>query len=135
VSRLLLVYGTLKRGERNHARMDGARLIGPATTREAAYTLAERGSVSAPGRTVPDVAPGGIHRISGELYEVDAPLLAALDLFERVGTDYRRSRVVLEDGRLAEIYLRAIESTRPALSPVHVRIDGDVVSWSEAITS
>lgn len=129
---LVFVYGTLKRGERNFDRMAGACFIGPATTRDAAFTLREYDSVSRPGRLVPDVSAGGEHRIAGELFEVGDDLLAALDLFERVGVDYERQTVALADGQLAQMYLHSPKSVRPARPALSLaRIEGDVVSWSE----
>ncbi|MGV3491516.1 MAG: gamma-glutamylcyclotransferase family protein [Devosia sp.] len=133
---LVFVYGTLKRGERNFGRMAGARFVGTAATRDAAFTLREYDSVSHPGRITPDVSAGGVHRIAGELFEVDDQVLAALDRFERVGTDYERQAVALADGQVAQMYLRAANSLRPA-KPVTAlaRTDGEVVSWSEFLTS
>lgn len=133
---LVFVYGTLKRAERNFDRMIGARFIGPATTRDAAFTLNEYDSVSRPGRLVPDVSAGGTHRIAGELFEIDDDLLAALDLFERVGVDYERRTVVLTGGRSAEMYLHSPNSIRPARPTLALaRVEGDVVSWSEVAGS
>jgi gamma-glutamylaminecyclotransferase len=130
VGKFVFVYGTLKRGERNHHRMAGARFVGPAVTRDAAFTLIEQASVSTPGRTTPSVSPDGAHRIAGEIYEVDDTLLAALDDFERVGLDYERRTVALADGHSASIYLRL--ASRPDRRPItgFVHLDGDVAGWS-----
>jgi gamma-glutamylcyclotransferase (GGCT)/AIG2-like uncharacterized protein YtfP len=130
---LVFVYGTLKRGERNFDRMAGARFIGTATTRDATFTLREYDSISRPGRLVPDVSAGGEHRIAGELFAVDDALLAALDAFERVGVDYERQTVALADGQSAQMYLHSANSARPARPALSLaRVEGDVVSWSEA---
>lgn len=128
----LFVYGTLKRGERNHARLAGARHLGPATTRDAAFAMAEYASVSRPGRLAPDVRPGGACRIAGEIYEVDEERLAALDRFERVGVDYHRTVIALGDGTVAQAYLGAPEGRRPA-NPAgrFVSVVDGVASWSE----
>jgi gamma-glutamylcyclotransferase (GGCT)/AIG2-like uncharacterized protein YtfP len=128
VGHLVFVYGTLKRGERNHHRMAGARFVGPAITRDSAFTLIEQASVSAPGRTTPSVGTGGAHRIAGELYDVDDTLLAALDRFERVGTDYERRTVWLAGGASAQIYLHSADR-RPDRAPAS--FDGNVAHWSE----
>lgn len=129
---LVFVYGTLKRAERNFDRMAGARFIGPATTRDAAFTLREYASVSRPGRLVPDVSAGGEHRIAGELFEVGDDLLTALDAFERVGIDYERKAIALADGQSAQMYLHSANSVRPARPTLSLaRVEGDVVSWSE----
>jgi gamma-glutamylaminecyclotransferase len=135
VGHLVFVYGTLKRGERNFDRMAGARFIGPAVTRGAAYVLRKYDSVSRPGRLAPDVSEGGEHRIAGELFEVDDALLAELDRFERVGTDYERRTVALAGGQTAGMYLRSANSLRAAKPLVMLaRVEGDVVSWSEQLT-
>lgn len=131
MGKFVFVYGTLKRGERNHHRMAGARLVGTAVTRDAAFTLTEQASVSTPGRTTPSVSPGGAHRIAGEIYEVDDTVLAALDSFERVGLDYERRTVALADGHSASIYLRLASRPEPRPATSFVHLDGDVVGWSE----
>ncbi|HEU4404538.1 MAG TPA: gamma-glutamylcyclotransferase family protein [Polyangiaceae bacterium] len=93
---VLLVYGSLLRGERNHGRMKGARFLGPARTL-ARYALYHLGHY--PGMTE------GTQAVEGELYEVDAGLLAALDAFEGHPTYFRRGPVALEGGGRAEGYL------------------------------
>ena len=134
MNHLVFVYGTLKRGERNFDRMAGARFICTAATCDAAFTLREYNSVSRPGRLVPDVSAGGRHRIAGELFEVDDDLLVALDAFERVGVDYERQTVVLADGRSVQMYLHSANSVRPTrLQLTLVRIEAEVVSWSETL--
>jgi gamma-glutamylcyclotransferase (GGCT)/AIG2-like uncharacterized protein YtfP len=129
---LVFVYGTLKRGERNHHVLAAAQPLGPAVTQEARFTLREYPSASSPGRLSPSVETGGAHRIAGELYAVDADVLARLDTLERVGVDYRRQAIPLASGEMAEIYLRAAASRRPALPELTLaRLTGDLVDWSE----
>jgi gamma-glutamylaminecyclotransferase len=94
---ILFVYGTLKRGCRNHSVLAGARFLGAAWTR-ALYGLVNCGQY--PGLLLSD--PG--ERVSGELWEVDAPLLARLDEFEDVPREYVRGAVELESGTAAEAY-------------------------------
>jgi gamma-glutamylaminecyclotransferase len=93
---VLLVYGSLLRGERNHGQMAGARLLGPARTL-ARYALHHLGNY-------PGMTEGG-QAVEGELYEVDARHLAALDAFEGHPTYFRRGLVALEGGGPAEGYL------------------------------
>ena len=115
-------------------RMTGG--LGPAITRDAAFTLREYDSVSRPGRLVPDVSAGGRHRIAGELFEVDDALLAELDAFERVGVDYERKTITLETGQLAGMYMHSPLSLRLARpTPTLARVNGDLVSWSESSTA
>jgi gamma-glutamylcyclotransferase (GGCT)/AIG2-like uncharacterized protein YtfP len=129
---LVFVYGTLKTGERNHRHMAGARLVGPATTRHAAYSLFEYPSASVPGRIAPSVEAGGSHRIAGELYEIDDAHLARLDILERIGVDYLRTTAELSGGHLAHIYLRAPQSTRSALASLSfTTIEDGVANWSD----
>ena len=129
---LVFVYGTLKRGERNHHVLAAAQYLGAVVTAEARFTLCEYASVSSPGRLAPSVEAGGTHRIAGELYAVDADLLARLDRLERVGVDYQRQAIPLASGDMAQIYLRAAASRRPALPELTLaRLTGDVVDWSE----
>lgn len=84
---ILFVYGSLKRGERHHDELErgGAIFLGEAWT-EPGYTL-----VPGPGDYLALVRVGvgvSASRVPGELFDVDAALLRALDIFE--GEDYRR---------------------------------------------
>ena len=82
----LFVYGTLMRGEVNAARLASARYVGPART-VAGYSL-----VALAG--YPGLRPGGREGVVGEVYLVDAPLLAALD--ECLKTLVERARLALD---------------------------------------
>jgi gamma-glutamylcyclotransferase (GGCT)/AIG2-like uncharacterized protein YtfP len=93
----VFVYGSLLSGESNHRVLAGAALVGEART-EARYTLHDLGAYLA-------MTAGGEHAIAGELYEVDAETLAALDRLEGHPHDYRRTTIVLADGREVETYL------------------------------
>lgn len=86
-SDLLFVYGSLKRGARHHAELRGARFVGAARTAEG-YELEAIGEYLALVER-----PGLPSTVSGELFEVDQPLLLLLDEFE--GEDYRRGIVRL----------------------------------------
>jgi gamma-glutamylcyclotransferase (GGCT)/AIG2-like uncharacterized protein YtfP len=84
---LLFVYGTLRRGEPNHAQLARARFCGIART-EPRYDLVDLGGYPAliePGET----------SVIGELYEVDAVQLEQLDVFEEVPFLYERKAVAL----------------------------------------
>ena len=130
----LFIYGTLKRSERNAHRMAAARYLRDAVTRDAVFSMGLYESKTFQGRSTPDVRAGGTMRLSGELYEVDDALLAELDAFERVGIEYVRTTVVLDDGSAAEIYLHAPASAEPPRpgAPPQVRLDGNIARWSEA---
>jgi gamma-glutamylaminecyclotransferase len=89
---LIFVYGTLKRGCKNHHYMAGQSFVGPAGT--------------APGFSLFDLGghPGmvrvpGAKGVSGELWSVDEPCLARLDELEGTAQGlYRRESVPLEGG-------------------------------------
>ena len=72
--RVLFVYGTLLRGQRYHdAYLGGARFLEAAATAPT-YSLYDMGACDYPA-----LVAQGSTSVAGELYEVDAPTLAALD--------------------------------------------------------
>ncbi|TQF11040.1 gamma-glutamylcyclotransferase [Myxococcus llanfairpwllgwyngyllgogerychwyrndrobwllllantysiliogogogochensis] len=93
----VFVYGTLLSGEPNHRLLRGARLIGPARTRPR-FTLHDYGPF-------PALASGGKHAIEGEVYEVDALMLAALDRLEGHPRFYERTSIALDGAGRVEAYL------------------------------
>jgi gamma-glutamylcyclotransferase (GGCT)/AIG2-like uncharacterized protein YtfP len=93
----LFVYGSLKRGYRHHARLQGAKFEGEAVT-EPHYGLVLLGDY-------PALYSGGGKRIHGELYRISPELLAELDQFEDCPNVYRRESVVLADGSRALAYV------------------------------
>jgi gamma-glutamylaminecyclotransferase len=94
---LLFVYGTLMRGERHHDVIAGAAFVGEARTLPAYdFVLIDY---------FPALLPGGQRAIEGELYQVDANTLAALDALEEVPDFYLREPIQLADGRQAQTYL------------------------------
>jgi gamma-glutamylcyclotransferase (GGCT)/AIG2-like uncharacterized protein YtfP len=103
----IFVYGTLRRGGSNAFRMDGSRFIGPATVRGRLYHI--------------DWYPGlvldpGARKVIGEIHQVGAGQLAALDAFE--GAEYRRvsAPARLVGGESLEVmlweYLPAVDKSR-----------------------
>jgi len=94
----LFVYGTLKRGCRNHSRLRAAAFLGEAWTAPG-YTLVDCGSY--PGL----VRAEGSEGVCGELYQFDTSLLAALDAFEDAPGEYLRVSIQLKDGGEAQTYL------------------------------
>ena len=94
---VLFVYGTLLRGESGHALLDGATAIGPATTRPD-FELFDLGPY-------PALVAGGETAIAGELYELPVAMLAAIDVHEQVPILFKRRRIELQDGRIADAYL------------------------------
>jgi gamma-glutamylaminecyclotransferase len=102
----IFVYGTLKRGCRNHGVMHGSEFSGEAAT-EPAYLMVNCGSY--PGLVrARDGQPG--LAIRGELYHVNDELLAALDRFEDVPREYVRETIRLEDGTEAQTYFYVLST-------------------------
>lgn len=101
---LLFVYGTLMRGERNHAYLERAQFLGEVATSPGFRLLdCERypGMVKAPerdGRPAPDT-------VQGELYRVTAEQLAAVDELEGHPHHFWRTTIELVDRRRAAAYL------------------------------
>ena len=111
---LLFVYGTLRRGEANHAHLDDARFVRTACT-EPRYELVDLGGY-------PALLEDGSTAVIGELYEIDSSRLERLDAFEDVPTLYQRKSIRLADIE-AEVYV--MERDRAHRAPRIV--DGD---WS-----
>jgi gamma-glutamylcyclotransferase (GGCT)/AIG2-like uncharacterized protein YtfP len=85
---LIFVYGTLRRGERNHAQMGRSRFVRSVATAPR-YRLVDLGSY-------PALLEGGDMAVHGELYEVDDQHLPQLDAFEDVPSLYERRPLELE---------------------------------------
>jgi gamma-glutamylaminecyclotransferase len=90
---LLFVYGSLKRGQRHHRELGGARFVGTARTLPE-YRLLDLGTYPALAR--------GRRAIVGELFEIDAEAFERLDSFE--GDAYVRGLVTLTDGRSVQTF-------------------------------
>ena len=97
VTARVFVYGTLLAGEANHGLLATARLLGPART-PPRFALHDLGAY-------PALVRGGRAAVAGEVYEVDAPTLAALDRLEDHPEYYRRTAIVLAGGAAVETYL------------------------------
>jgi gamma-glutamylaminecyclotransferase len=84
----IFVYGTLKQGFRNFHINRGTRVPGEFVT-EVALPLYVIGEFGIPGL---GHEPGQGHPVVGQVFEVDADTLAAMDVLERVsdGNWYRR---------------------------------------------
>jgi len=106
----VFVYGTLLEGEPNHRLLAAATLVGAAATKPV-FSLADLGFF-------PAMVEGGASAVRGEVYEVDPPTLARLDVLEGHPRFYRRQRVVLADGSTAETYVLSPEQAagRPLIS-------------------
>lgn len=90
----VFVYGTLRRGFANHRYLAGARFVGRGRTVDAHGLYLEAG--------IPYLAAGeGRYPVVGEVYAVDAAILAGLDELEEHPRVYTRrpAPIVLDDGR------------------------------------
>lgn len=109
----VFVYGTLRRGGRNHALLAGSRCLGAFAT-QARYRLLDLGPY-------PALVDGGSDRVAGEVYEVEAVVLERLDELEGHPTFYRRAPIALDPSAPADVqgYLLAAEQTssHPRVEP------------------
>ena len=101
---LLFVYGSLKRGQANHAELGRALFVGAARTQPAFALRVIDG--------YPALVPGQ-RAVHGELYRIAMPDLSHLDEFE--GDGYRREELELEAGVRALGYV----ATRPSAGVPH----------------
>lgn len=89
---LIFVYGTLKRGDKNHHYLAGQTFVGPAWT-VPGFRLYDLGDY--PGMVESE---GDQHGVAGEVWSVDPECLARLDLLEGVSVGlYRRGPVRLRE--------------------------------------
>lgn len=100
----VFVYGTLKRGQPHHGRLQGAPFLGTARLR---------------GACLHDLGPfpmaiAGEGCVQGELYAVARGTLPQLDAFEGCPRLYQRHWLALEDGRQAWVYLGQPRQVRHA---------------------
>lgn len=109
MSTWLFVYGTLKRGCSNHRMMAGAEFVGPART-VAGFRLFNLGGFPA----IAAVA-GDKDGVVGEVWSLDASVLARLDAFEGVHEGlYRRASIAL----LAPFADKHVDAYFPSLEPL-----------------
>jgi len=102
---LVLVYGTLKRGQPNHHQLGGSPCRGEA--RLAGLALFDLGPF--PMAVASAEADASL---LGELYALSAEQLAALDRFEGAPRLYERQRHTLADGRAVWVYVGRARQVR-----------------------
>ena len=93
----VFVYGTLRRGERNHYLLETSHFSRVGRT-EPRFTLVSFGPF-------PAMVEGGTCAVVGEVYEVDDETLKALDRLEGHPIFYQRMPVLLDDGDEVVAYL------------------------------
>lgn len=117
----VFVYGTLLSGEPNHYLLHGQPLVGEARTR-ARFNLVSLGGF-------PAMVPGGEVAVRGEVYDVDAETLDALDRLEGYPDFYDREPVELHGEvageALAYLLPRERVSERPEIP------HGDWKAWQK----
>jgi gamma-glutamylcyclotransferase (GGCT)/AIG2-like uncharacterized protein YtfP len=102
---LLFVYGSLKRGQRNHRELGSARFVSEVSTVPQFALRVVAG--------YPLLAPG-VRSIRGELFTLPTVHLSSLDAFE--GEAYERREIHLLDGRCATTYMARDPSVGEAFS-------------------
>jgi gamma-glutamylcyclotransferase (GGCT)/AIG2-like uncharacterized protein YtfP len=100
----MFFYGTLLPGERDHALLANAELIGPAVT-EAMYQLVELNVYAA-------LVPDGKVAVHGELYAIDLETRRKIDVSRQVPILFQRAKIRLADGSDAETYLMSADQVR-----------------------
>jgi len=110
----VFVYGTLKKGGRNHSLLKEALFLGKAKTKQK-WTMIGSG-YSFPYVLKRDHTLGG--NIEGEVYYVTKPEISKLDMLEGVPSHYKKQQreVVYTDFQVEEItmYTKATVGTSPA---------------------
>jgi gamma-glutamylcyclotransferase (GGCT)/AIG2-like uncharacterized protein YtfP len=100
----LFVYGSLMTGERDHALLVDARLLGPANT-ASRYTLVDLG-------VYPALLVEGTTSVVGELYLVDPKTRFETDVKKECPVLFERIEIALDDGSAAEAYSMAEDKVR-----------------------
>ncbi|SDF95652.1 Uncharacterized conserved protein YtfP, gamma-glutamylcyclotransferase (GGCT)/AIG2-like family [Methanolobus vulcani] len=96
----IFVYGTLKKGDPNHALLDGSHFVCTTRTTDN-YIMVDLGAF--PGVLKPeDISQMPLSTIMGEVYEINEKTLEDLDYYE--GEWYYREEVRLECGFSALMY-------------------------------
>jgi gamma-glutamylcyclotransferase (GGCT)/AIG2-like uncharacterized protein YtfP len=101
---LLFVYDACMSGQPEAAKLAGARSLGSATT-EPSFDLVDLG-------TQISLVPGGTTAVRGEVFAIEAALLATIDVQKGHPTMYKRRRIRLDDGREVEAYTLDPDQTR-----------------------
>jgi gamma-glutamylcyclotransferase (GGCT)/AIG2-like uncharacterized protein YtfP len=120
---ILFVYGSLRRGLRNHRLLRdlGAEYLAPAWTHG---TLVDLGTF--PGL---HIDAQDFEVVIGELYSIDPDRLEALDRLEGEGQLYRRMRVaVMPSNGLGSTWAQTYVYLHDAL-PHQSRVPGHTVDW------
>lgn len=130
----MFFYGMLLPGERDHAFLESAELLGAAQT-EPLYQLVELNVYAA-------LVPDGKVAVHGELYAVDLETRRRIDVSRQVPILFQRAKIRLADGSDAETYLMNTDQVRGKrrlahgdwrkrfAPPLERRAPGQLVSWA-----
>jgi gamma-glutamylcyclotransferase (GGCT)/AIG2-like uncharacterized protein YtfP len=131
----LFIYGTLLPGERDHALLATADLLGQAVT-EPRFQLVDLGVYAA-------MIPDGKVSIHGELYAASLETRRAIDVARQVPILFQRTTLRLADGTDAEAYVMAPDPVRGKRRLAHGdwrkrfqpavphRAGGPLVAWAK----
>jgi len=100
----LFDYGSLLAGERDHALLAAATLVGPARTTPE-FHLVDLG-------IYPALVAGGSVSVVGELYVIERKACFAVDVAKQCPILFERARITLDDGTQADAYLMSEERVR-----------------------
>jgi gamma-glutamylaminecyclotransferase len=132
----LFAYGTLLPGEREHALLASAELLGQATT-EPRFQLVDLGLYAAL------IADGKV-AVHGELYAVSLETRRAIDIARQVPILFQRCAIRLADGSEAEAYMMNADPVRGKRRLAHGdwrkrfaaavphRAGGPLVAWARS---
>lgn len=134
---LVFAYGTLKQGFPNFARNAGRRIGGAWRTQQPYPLYVVQLSREDRAPWLVD-SPGAGHQVLGEVFEVDASQLAALDAFEEVGlpTGYVRAEIAVESVDAPHQVLRVQAWLKPVdqLTAQHGR-EGPFAEYTAALAA
>jgi gamma-glutamylcyclotransferase (GGCT)/AIG2-like uncharacterized protein YtfP len=100
----LFIYGTLLPGERDHALLGAAELLGSAVT-EPVFQLVDLGAYAA-------LVPDGKVAVRGQLYATSLETRRQIDVQRQVPILFQRIRVALVGGLKVEAYAMTADQTR-----------------------
>jgi len=125
---LLFVYGTMKRGFRNHSRIirNGGTFL-RAVTSPAIYTM--RTKIAGEGYLAPVIYLGGFNRVQGELYSVPEWGFEEIDMAEGHPDVYCRTQRVFGDVSLFVYEHPRMTSMLYRNQPGIVKVGKDEVSF------